>query len=106
MRARKLIPIISFALFLSYFNQSFSQIKKDRKSVKYAKTIKAEELKEKLYIYASDEFEGRGTLTKGQELAIKFLEDHYVSNNINPTGCSQKSPETKPTLNFFGLFSN
>ena len=53
MRIRKLIPIITFALFLSFFSQSFSQIKKDRKSVKYAKTIKAEELKEKLYIYAS-----------------------------------------------------
>ena len=84
MRIRKLISIITFALFLSFFNQSFSQIKKDRKSVKYAKTIKAEELKEKLYIYASDEFEGRGTPSKGQELAIKFLENHYVSNNINP----------------------
>ena len=83
MRIRKLISIITFALFLSFFNQSFSQIKKDRKSVKYAKTIKAEELKEKLYIYASDEFEGRGTPSKGQELAIKFLENHYVSNNIN-----------------------
>ena len=83
MRIRKLIPIITFALFLSFFNQGFSEIKKDRKSVKYAKTIKAEELKEKLYVYASDEFEGRATPSKGQELAIKFLENHYVSNNIN-----------------------
>ena len=84
MRTRNLISIISFALFLSYFNQGFSQIKKDRKSLKYSKTIKAEELKEKLYVYASDEFEGRATPSKGQELAIKFLENHYVSNNINP----------------------
>jgi len=83
MRTRNLISIISFALFLSYFNQGFSQIKKDKKSLKYSKTIKAEELKEKLYVYASDEFEGRATPSKGQELAIKFLENHYVSNNIN-----------------------
>ena len=35
-------------------------------------------------ILASDEFEGRATPSKGQELAIKFLENHYASNNISP----------------------
>jgi Zn-dependent M28 family amino/carboxypeptidase len=84
MKIKQITYILSFTLFISFTSQGFSQIKKDRKSVKYAKTIMAEELKEKLYVYASDEFEGRGTPSKGQELAIKFLEDHYVSNNISP----------------------
>lgn len=84
MKTIKITYILSFLLFISFTIQGFSQIKKDRKSVKYAKTIIAEELKEKLYVYASDEFEGRGTPSKGQELAINFLKDHYVSNNISP----------------------
>lgn len=33
----------------------------------YGKTITAEELKTDLYIYASDEFEGRGTGDPGQK---------------------------------------
>ena len=84
MKIKQITYILSFTLFIVFTIQGFSQIKKDRKLVKYSKTIKAEELKEKLYIYASDEFEGRGTPSKGQELAIKFLKDHYVSNNISP----------------------
>ena len=84
MKTIKITYILSFLLFISFTIQGFSQIKKDKKAIKYAKTIKAEEIKEKLYIYASDEFEGRGTPSKGQELAIKFLENHYVSNNISP----------------------
>ena len=74
MKTRKITHIISFAIAFVFAIQGFSQVKKDKKAIKYAKTIKAEELKEKLYIYASDEFEGRGTPSKGQELAIKYLE--------------------------------
>ena len=43
-------------------------------------SIKIDELKEKLYIYSSDEFEGRGTPSKGQELAVEYLANHY--NNL------------------------
>ena len=82
MKTRRITYIISFAIAFVFTIQGFSQVKKDKKAIKYAKTIKAEELKEKLYIYASDEFEGRGTPSKGQELAIKYLENHYISNNI------------------------
>ena len=71
MNTRKITYIISFAIAFVFTIQGFSQVKKDKKAIKYAKTIKAEELKEKLYIYASDEYEGRGTPSKGQELAIK-----------------------------------
>ena len=38
-----------------------------KKAKKFAKTITADELKEHLYIYASDEFEGRNTGAEGQK---------------------------------------
>ena len=48
-----------FLIFVLFFSvQSFSQLKNAKK---YAKTITADDLKEHLYIYASDEFEGRNT---------------------------------------------
>ncbi|GAA3589714.1 M28 family metallopeptidase [Flavivirga amylovorans] len=48
----------------------------------FAKTITAAELKEALYIYASDEFEGRKTGEPGQKKAIEFIKNHYVSTGI------------------------
>ena len=40
--------------------------------ITFAATITAEELKEHLYIYASDEFEGRETGTQGQKKAAAY----------------------------------
>ena len=60
---------------------SFSQLKK---ADKFAKTITAEELKEHLYIYASDEFEGRNTGAKGQKKAVEYLRNFYIENEIEP----------------------
>ncbi|XCF07562.1 M28 family metallopeptidase [Tamlana crocina] len=48
----------------------------------YAKTITASELKEMLYTYASDDFEGRKTGEPGQKKAIEFIKKHYVENGI------------------------
>jgi len=48
----------------------------------YAETITSDELKEDLYIYASDEFEGRGTGDEGQKKAVKFLKDQYIAMDI------------------------
>ncbi|WP_067147646.1 M28 family metallopeptidase [Pseudotamlana agarivorans] len=49
----------------------------------YAKTISAESLKKKLYTYASDEFEGRGTGEPGQKKAVEFLKNFYIANEIS-----------------------
>lgn len=46
-------------------------------SVKYAKTITPEDMRSKLTILASDEFEGRETGTEGQKKASAFLEEFY-----------------------------
>ena len=50
----------------------------------YAETITAKELKENLYVYASDYFQGRETGTVGQKRAIDFLQNFYSTNEIRP----------------------
>lgn len=56
-------------------------------SAKYAKTITAKDLGKHLFIYASDEFEGRNTGEPGQKKAVKYLKDFYVSQGIaSPLG--------------------
>ena len=51
--------------------------------VDYASTITADELKELLYVYASDEFEGRDTGEPGHDKAINFLKDFYVQAEVS-----------------------
>ena len=56
-------------------------------AAEYAKTITAKDLGKHLFIYASDEFEGRNTGEPGQKKAVKYLKDFYVSQGIkSPLG--------------------
>ena len=48
----------------------------------YASSIKAQDLKNLLYVYASDYFEGRGTGQIGQKRAVEFLRHFYKKENI------------------------
>lgn len=57
----------------------------DKMLSKYMKTITEGELKEMLYVYASDEMEGRNTGEPGQKKAAAYLRDYYKSQNI-PSG--------------------
>lgn len=50
--------------------------------MEYANTITAEELKEHLYIFASDEFEGRETGEPGQKMAADYLKTEYQNLEI------------------------
>jgi len=50
---------------------------------KYAKLIKSQSMKNKLYTFASDEFEGRDTGQPGQKKAAEFLKNFYLSQGIN-----------------------
>ncbi|PYE80268.1 PA domain-containing protein [Winogradskyella epiphytica] len=49
---------------------------------KYASSITSDELKTMLYIYASDEFEGRNTGDKGQKMAVEYLKQQYLDMGI------------------------
>ncbi|MEX0291007.1 MAG: M28 family peptidase [Flavobacteriaceae bacterium] len=48
----------------------------------YAETITEAELKEYLFTYASDEFEGRETGKPGQKKAVEYIKAQYVSMEI------------------------
>src|SRR5690606_33382013 len=50
--------------------------------VSYAETITQEDLKKHLYIYASDEFEGRDTGEPGQKKAVEYIKDHYQDIDV------------------------
>ncbi len=51
--------------------------------VPYAKIITEQDLKDHLYTYASDEFEGRETGKPGQKKAVEYLKNHYVELGIS-----------------------
>jgi len=70
---------ITLLLFILIANQNIGQAQNQET---FASSITAEELKEKLYTYASDEFEGRETGTKGQKIAIEYLKNSYTNLGI------------------------
>lgn len=57
----------------------------DSLALRYAGEIKAEDLKEHLYIIASDEYEGRETGKKGQKMAAEYIANHFSSLGVPPS---------------------
>lgn len=51
--------------------------------ISYANSITSNELEEKLYTYASDEYEGRETGEPGQKKAVEYLKNHYINLKIS-----------------------
>lgn len=76
----------------------------------YGNTITSDELKELLYTYASDEFEGRETGEPGQKKAVNYLKTQYMEMGV-PSPLSgddyfqevplekQKAPDVDLTIN-------
>ncbi len=81
MKKISLIVIVFFTLYCCSSSQKSS--KKPVNPESYAKTITADELKNMLFTYASDEYEGRKTGEAGQKKAIDFIKRHYEANNIS-----------------------
>ena len=63
-------------------SQNKNNAEKTADPVEYAKTITTDELKNMLYTYASDDYEGRKTGEPGQKKAIEFIKNHYITNSI------------------------
>tara|TARA_B110000263_G_scaffold249089_1_gene265630 strand:- start:1199 stop:2239 length:1041 start_codon:yes stop_codon:yes gene_type:complete len=86
----RILTVISICFFnlTSYAQQDISE--------KYALTIIEQDLRNLLYVYASDYFEGRGTGSIGQKRATDFLRHFYKKNNIQPA---------KGTVDFFQEFN-
>lgn len=59
-----------------------AQVTKVTDPVPYAESITQDDLKEHLFTYASDEFEGRETGQPGQKKAVEYLKAHYESLGI------------------------
>ena len=70
---------LSFFLTVLLFNNLFSQ---NLKLDSFTKGINQTELKNLLYVYASDFFKGRETGKLGQKRAVKFISEYYESLNI------------------------
>lgn len=77
-----LLPVF-IALNVSCLPQkNFTKADYDQSLPKYIQTIKADELSKHLYIFASDEFEGRDTGEPGQKKAAEYLRDFYKEQGI------------------------
>ncbi|ULC60756.1 M28 family metallopeptidase [Flaviramulus sp. BrNp1-15] len=79
---KNLAILLCATLFITSCSSSQNKSKKSSAPETYAKTITASELKDMLYTYASDDFEGRKTGEPGQKKAIEFIKNHYLSANI------------------------
>ncbi len=75
---------IVFGLLLVFHVNQYAAQTLDSVSMRFASTIKAEELKKHVYTLASDEFEGRETGTRGQEMAAAYIATYYESLGIKP----------------------
>lgn len=74
--------ILAFGLLLALSFSALAQ--KDQIQLKYAETITAADLRTRLQIIASDEFEGRETGQPGQKKAAKYIEDRFKEFGFKP----------------------
>lgn len=66
---------------------SHTSVNTELTAVTYAESITAKELKEYLYVFASDDFEGRDTGEPGQKKAAEYLKKQYQRMGIpSPLG--------------------
>ena len=79
-----MIKKIFSLIVISFLTINFSYSFQTSKAKKFAKSITEKELKEHLYIYASDEFEGRDTGEPGQKKAVEYLRNYYKSIEVEP----------------------
>ena len=84
---KKLLLVIPYLIFSCNSSQktvadapSFPDAADD--SIEFAETITEEELKEHLFAYASDEFEGRETGKPGQKKAVEYIKTKYESLGV------------------------
>ncbi|MBP7399456.1 MAG: M28 family peptidase [Chitinophagales bacterium] len=79
---KKLLFLIC-SFYIAIFSVSAQERLADPR-LQFANTITAAELKTHLSIIASDEYEGRGTATKGQQMAAEYISNYYKSIGIPP----------------------
>ncbi|NNF19325.1 MAG: peptidase, partial [Flavobacteriaceae bacterium] len=82
------LPLLALALFMAC-NSSQTTVSESQENKPmvdpaktYAGTITESELREHLFTYASDEFEGRETGKEGQKKAVNYLKEQYQHMQI------------------------
>ena len=75
----RLLPFFLFSLMV--FGQN------EKNVTEYANSITPNELKNLLYVYASDYFEGRETGARGQKKAVDFIRQFY---KIGRASCRER----------------
>ncbi|WJJ95897.1 M28 family metallopeptidase [Algibacter luteus] len=100
---KKLLILFLAAVFLTSCSSSQNKTKTEKtvNPETYSATITSAELKDMLYTYASDEFEGRKTGEPGQKKAIEFIKSHYVANGI-PSPISEGDYFQEIPASYFG----
>ncbi|MGB5419609.1 M28 family metallopeptidase [Algibacter sp.] len=100
---KKLAIILCATILLTSCSSSQNKNKTDKavNPETYAATITSSELKEMLYTYASDEYEGRKTGEPGQKKANEFIKNSYLSNNI-PSPISEGDYFQEIPASYFG----
>src|SRR5690606_16560197 len=89
-----------FILLISNFilqcspQKNYAKEDYDKALPKYIQFINADELKDHLYIFASDEFEGRNTGEEGQKKAAAYIRDFYIQKEI-------ESPKSADVENYY-----
>jgi len=77
MKVKVLAVLFLFATF-----SGFAQQAQDSIALKFGNTITSDDLREHLYIVASDSFGGRNTGSKELEMAANYLVKEYKSNQL------------------------
>lgn len=98
--------LLPFALLVSV---SLTAQVKEKKIRKYASSIKAKDLKEKLSVIASAQMEGRETATPGQKKAAAFIEGKFREFGLLPgngNSYQQAYPVWQDSLTAFSLSVN
>lgn len=79
--------LLYLALAVNLMSCGAQKSQEDPDPIQYANTITSDELKEHLYIFASDEFEGRETGEPGQKKAAEYLKTEYKKIGVpSPLG--------------------
>ena len=78
----------SLIIFLCFSKLVIAQ---DQTLIRYSNTITKEDLKKHLSIIASDEYLGRETGEKGQEMAAKYIENEFAGDLLNKVVDSSKN---------------
>ena len=104
MQKSLIVMVCLLALGFSSSLNAQIELEADASQVKkYMNTITAQELKDHLYILASDEYEGRETGTLGQKKAADYIARHFMDNGLVGPVKDNPNPYLQP-INFYGRY--